>query len=104
MNLASIVSINSIPVRLTDERWEHIVLLHPNLSQKQGRILATVQNPDSVLKGSAGELLALSKVSKRRYIVVIYKETQNDGFIITAYETTDTKWLFKKKSIWNKRS
>lgn len=91
-------------IRLTEERWKHIVLMHPSLGGKQSQVLNSVKDPDLILKGKAGELLAVLKLSKRVYIVVIYKESESDGFIITAYETTDTLWLFKKELIWSKHS
>lgn len=104
MDIATITSKNGVLIRLTEERWKHIVLLHPNLSDKQTKVLSTVKNPDYILKGQAQELLAVSKLSARLYIVVVYKEIKPDGFIITAYDTTDVRWLFKKELIWSKDS
>ena len=116
MDIATVKSKNGVLIRLTEERWKHIVLLHPNLSDKQAKVLLTVKNPDFILKGLAKELLAVLKFSARVYIVVVYKETlfsslrskkkefKPDGFIITAYDTTDVRWLFKKELIWNKDS
>ena len=104
MDLATVVSKNGIIIRLTQERWKHIILMHPSLVDKQNKVLGTVKNPDYILKGAAKELLAVSAISKRGYLVVVYKETFKDGFIITAYQTTDTLWLFKKEILWNKRS
>ena len=63
-----------------------------------------VKNPDYIFKGQAEELLAVSKLSARVYIVVAYKETKPAGFIITAYDTTNVRWLFKKELIWSKDS
>ena len=108
MDLATVVSKNGIIIRLTQERWKHIILMHPSLVDKQNKVLGTVKNPDYILKGAAKELLAVSAISKRGYLVVVYKEWDReeiaDGFIITAFETTDTLWLFKKEIIWNKPS
>ena len=112
MDLATVVSKNGIIIRLTQERWKHIILMHPSLVDKQNKVLGTVKNPDYILKGAAKELLAVSAISKRGYLVVVYKETLllrnketvKDGFIITAYQTTDTLWLFKKEILWSKRS
>ncbi|KKQ43422.1 MAG: hypothetical protein US60_C0002G0030 [Microgenomates group bacterium GW2011_GWC1_37_8] len=98
------ISKNGIAVRLTEERMKHILLMHPNLVDKQDEILRAVKNPDCILKGKAGELLAVLGSSKKTYLVVVYKEFVKDGFIITAFETTDTTWLFKKEIIWNKLS
>lgn len=95
---------NGTSIRLTGERWKHIVLMHPSLVDKQTTILTTVKDPDYIFRGRSGELLAVSKLSITRYLVVVYREATNDGFIITAFETTDVRWLFKKEVIWNKLS
>lgn len=104
MDIATILSKNGILIRLTEERWKHIVLMHPSLADKQRHVLAIVKNPDYIFRGKGGELLAVSTLPKQVYLVVIYKEVTSDGFIITAYETTDASWLFKKELIWNKLS
>ena len=78
--------------------------MHPNLALKQKKVLNTIKDPDLIFQGKGGELLAAIQLSKARYLVVVYMELISDGFIITAFETTDTNWLFKKKVIWNKPS
>lgn len=104
MDIATTLSKNGILIRLTEERWKHICLMHPSLADKQTQVLATVKNPNYIFKGKAKELLAVSAISQSSHLVVIYKETEADGFIITAYTTTDTVWLFKKELIWSKHS
>lgn len=104
LKIVTVLSKNGILIRLTEERWKHICLMHPNLQEKQTQVLATVKNPEYIFKGKGEELLAVSVISKRTYLVVIYKETEADGFIITAFETTDKLWLFKKELVWNKLS
>lgn len=104
VNIATTKSRNGMLIRLTHERWKHIVLMHPGLANKQKQILTTVKNPDYILKGGAREQLAVSAISKRGYLVVVYKEETVDGFIITAFETTDTLWLFRKEKIWSRPS
>lgn len=96
------ISKNGVIIRLTEERWKHVILMHPNLINKHNEVLNAVKNPDYVLRGKTGELLAVCGPLKRLYLVVIYKEAQTDGFIITAFETTDTTWLFKKEIVWSK--
>lgn len=104
MDIASTTSKSGILIRLTDERWKHIVLMHPALAEKQAKVLAAIKNPDYIFEGSSKELLAASKASQRAYLVVVYKEEISDGFIITAFETTAKAWFLKKKLIWNKHS
>ena len=98
----STISKSVILIRLTDERWKHIALMHPALIKKKRQILNAVKNPDYILRGSAHELLAVAGPLKQRFLVVVYKETLEDGFIITAFETTDKTWLFNKEIIWSR--
>jgi len=104
VDISSAHSKNGVLIRLTQERWKHIVLMHPNLVDKKTLVLKTVKDPDYILRGKGRELLAVLRLSMRHYLVVVYKEVEDDGFIITAYETSDTLWLFKKELIWSKLS
>lgn len=104
MNLATTISKNGVLIRLTEERWKHIILMHPDLTNRQNYVLKTIKNPDYIFQGKLRELLAVSKLSKTAYLVVVYKETEIDGFVITAFETTEKLWLFKKELIWSKHS
>lgn len=105
MVLATAISKNNVPIRLTDERWFHIALSHKEITSFTS-LMKTIKNPDAILKGDTGELLAIKKKSgKKAWIVVAYKEiNQTDGFVLTAYVTTDSQWLFKREILWNKES
>jgi hypothetical protein len=46
------LSINGIPIRLTDERWEHIVSQHGELIDRRGDILLTISDPERILSRS----------------------------------------------------
>jgi hypothetical protein len=102
-----VMSKNNSSIRLTKERWAHITNAHPELEILDPlRVLGIVEYPDIVFKGDTDELLAVKKISRKKmWFVVVYKEVSNkDGFILTAYVTTDERWLLKKKEIWNKMS
>ena len=103
MILATTKSKNGVLIRLTDERWGHIINMHEEISIRDiNEVLNVVKNPSAILEGDVGEVLATSKSGKNRWLVVAYKEEGDDGFIITAYVTTDFRWLFKKKIIWTR--
>ena len=46
------------------------------------------------------ELLAIKQVASGKYLVVVYRELLNDGFIITAYFTRRLRSLAKRKQLW----
>lgn len=104
MTIATALSKNNVSIRLTDERWEHIILTHPEIEPKDFSIVMdAVENPDAILEGDIGELLAVKKYGNRTWVVVPYKEVdEKDGFVLTAYRTTDRRWLFQREVLWNK--
>ena len=81
MVLATVFSKNGVPIRLTDERWKHIIETHPEIVSKDfSKITEIIENPDVIFKGDVGELLAAKESSDKTWIVVPYKEvTEKDG-------------------------
>ena len=98
--LETVLSKNGVPIRLTDERWVHITEEHCELAGLRLEVLETVANPSRVLAGGKGELLAVREISIAKYLVVVYRELENDGFIITAFLTSKTKALNRRNQIW----
>ncbi len=73
-------------------------------TQKE-RVLETVTEPDKILEGDFGAKMAVRHYSKTpltsKYMVVLYKETNSeDGFIMTAYLTTEPSQ--KRKILWKR--
>lgn len=55
MILAIVDSINGVPVRLTEERWDHILTNHLELSDSDmDLILDAVIHPEYILSGYRG--------------------------------------------------
>ena len=98
--LETVLSKNGVPIRLTDERWVHITEEHCELAGLRLEVLETVANPSRVFAGGKGELLAVREISSAKYLVVVYRELENDGFIITAFLTSKTKALNRRNQIW----
>ena len=90
-----------VPIRLTEERWQHIIKGHLELKSYQNEVLETVAQPDEIYQGAQGEFLAVRKISKDKFLVVVYREIgQEDGFIITAFLTSKKKKLERRPKIW----
>lgn len=107
MILGTAISKHGVTIRLTDERWLHITYSHKEIGLTAfPLVLETIEAPDVILEGDSNELLAAKKRNGGKdWIVVVYKETDaNDGFVLTAYVTTDFRWLLKRKIVWNKPS
>lgn len=100
MLLATVISKNSVPIRLTAERWSHITEEHGELADFQKQVLETVVNPKSVFAGNAGALLATQEMQPGKWLIVVYRETNGDGFIITAFLTRRIHSLERRTKIW----
>ncbi len=85
-----IISRNGVPVRLTTERWDHIINQHPEMATMRDKVLETVGTPDMIQSGDYGEILAVRHYPvtplTSKHLIVAYRESAaDDGFILTAY-------------------
>ena len=101
-----VISKGRVPIRVTDERWFHIVENHDDLAGYYDQVLETVEDPDFILQGYGGALIASKALGRRKYLMVVYRELgRNDGFVITAYFTSQVsrraiRW--RKGQPWHK--
>ncbi|MEK6634530.1 MAG: hypothetical protein AAB034_04930 [Nitrospirota bacterium] len=95
-----IVSQSGVPIRLTDERWAHIAEEHCELAGLRSAIVETVSHPERIVLGGDGEHLAIREWGTGKYLVVVYREYANEGFIITAFLTRRIRSLEKRRQLW----
>lgn len=67
----------------------HIARRHPEMAEQRDRVLETVAEPESILEGDEGVLMAARLYSAtpltEKFLVVPYRELSGeDGFIVTA--------------------
>lgn len=97
-----VYSVKGVPIRMTSERWFHIVENHDYLAGRYEDILDTVVDPDMVLQGYGGALIAVRGLSRGRFLAVMYKEISlSDGFVISAYITEKVN---RKVIVWKKNT
>ena len=96
----TVKSQNGVSIVLTEERWAHIVDGHPEMIHRRRQVLDTVGSPERILEGGAGELLAVTRSGERGWLVVVYKEQDVAGFVITAFRTTKVASLDRRPQIW----
>lgn len=95
-------SVNDVPIRLTEERWIHIVENHDDMAGYYDDVLSAVEYPDFVIKGNGDALIALKQL-ENKFLAVVYKEVnREDGFIITAYFTSKIK-LEREVILWQRQ-
>ena len=92
-------SVQGIEVRLTDERWQHIVGEHPELSGRETLVLDVLAKPDVVVEGRAGELTAVRKLNSGRRLAIVYRLRESDGFVISAFYLK-TGYYLRRKQVW----
>ena len=102
MILGIVDSVNGVPIRLTDERWEHILDSHHELASFRETLLDAVENPDYILTSRRGALAAVLVLGRKAFLHVFYVEKgRHDGFIISAYVQEK---MDKTKVIWRKEN
>src|SRR6266513_1215427 len=95
-------SVNGVPIRLNDERWEHILDSHPELASYRETILDAIENPDYILASRRGALSAVVVLGRKAFLHVFYVEkSRRDGFILSAYLEEE---MDKAKIVWRKEN
>lgn len=97
---STVSTVNGVPIRLTDERWTHVTEEHAELAGMRFDVLETVAEPNRVLAGAEGEHLAIREVEAGKWLVVVYRELDADGFVITAFLTRRSGNLDRRKQLW----
>jgi len=100
------VSRNGLPIRLSDERWPHVVEAHDYMAGNLELVIETIEDPDAMVVGSKAELIALRyyepTVLSEKYVVAVYREVGDDGFLITAFMTSRPDTILRKGILWQK--
>lgn len=90
---------NGVPIRLTDERWEHIVSNKEYMESRYEDVMRAIEQPAMILRGYNGSLVAVLNLSRDRFLHVVYREVTNeDGFIVTAFIARNVN---KSQKIWS---
>jgi len=100
------VSRNGITIRITDERWTHVVESHDYMAGNRDLVIETIEDPDAIVAGRKEELSALRHYQatsiSEKHVVVIYRELEDDGFLITALMTSAPETILRKGEIWQR--
>ena len=96
---------NGVTIRLTDERWHHILERHPELAGRREDVLETLARPDMIQQGDRGELLAIRTFGGAQAaaasLVVVYREISlDDGFVVTAF--TSRRPSRRRVTLWKR--
>lgn len=84
-------------IRLTDERYQHIIEKHPEIKGQESKIKGTIKKPELVRKSVySRDVLLFYRHYKRtpvteKYLAVGIKVLNSGGFVVTAYFTDRVK-------------
>jgi len=72
---------NGVPIRLTDERWLHIVENHDDVAGYYDEVLETIEDPEIILRGHSGALIAVRALGRRKYLAVDIQRTESERWL-----------------------
>jgi hypothetical protein len=78
----------------------HITEEHTELAGLRLEVLETVAQPDRIVAGQHGALLAVRAVAPGSWLVAVYRPISDDGFIITAFLTHRSGFLARRRQLW----
>jgi len=103
---ASCTSKDGKRIGLNKNRWFHIVESHNYMVGLQQLVLETVTNPDYIVRGRGKEKLAVKFFRATpigaKYVVAVYVEDDHDGFIVTAFMTSELEKVLKRGVLWRR--
>ncbi len=104
--IGTVISKNGKVIRLTAERWAHIVEAHDYMAGNQDMVFECIEDPDAIVHGGTNEFIAVKHYGKtsisEKDVIVMYKEQESDGFVITAFMTSKPEKILKKGELWKK--
>lgn len=94
-------------VRLTDERYRHFTIDHPEMTGQDAKLRMCLSEPDVVIQSKSDSQVELfyrnyktTPVTEKYMCAVVKVNDEPDAFIITAYFTDTVK---KGDLLWKKK-
>lgn len=98
MNLVfEIIDKTDRKLRMTKWNWEHIIRRHPEISSEKEKIIETLEKPDKIIYSLKDENARFyykyykHRQSKNRFMMILVKYLNGNGFIISAHFVPRTK-------------
>lgn len=91
-------------IRLTESQWLHMVFFHPEVEDALAKVREVLENPEVVVKGATKDTRICYRFYKStpvtsKYLAVVVKVLNKEGFIITGYFTEKVR---RGKVLWRK--
>ena len=102
--MKTLIDFQGRPVRLTDERRQHI-LEHPEMAGMESALAETLRDPQLVIRSRTDETATLNyryylrTLVGDKWLCVVVKYGDADAFVLTAYLTDKPK---RGEVLWRK--
>ena len=99
------VTYNGKRIRLTEAQMRHTAVFHPESMEHEQLLKETVTMPSVVAAGGSANVRILYRFYQRtavnrKYLAVVIRELDDEGFILTSYFTD----RIRRKIIWKRAS
>lgn len=80
-------------VRTTKGYWQTLLIKHPDIARYETEIEQTLNQPDAIYQSQRdiNVLLFYRTLKARRWLVAVARRLDEDGYLITAYQTDAIK-------------
>ena len=90
-------------IHLSKERWEHITTKHPYMTNYLNEVENTIKSPQKIVSHELGNLFDYyknykHKKGKLKFLKVVVKYLNGDGFILSAYFVTNINSRWKERT------
>lgn len=88
-------------VRTSNSYWNALLVKHPYFEDIEPLIQQALSQPDEVRRSShdPGVILFYCRIKFQRWAVAVTRKLEDDGFLITAYQTSAIK---EGETLWPK--
>jgi len=88
-------------VRTSDNYWQRLILKHPDIEDLEELIQHALASPDEIRQSRSDPNVLLFYLSRKnkRWVVAVARRLNNEGFLITAYQTNAIK---EGEQLWHR--
>lgn len=82
-----------LTVRTSNEYWQILLEKHPDIAKFEDRLPTILKNPQCIYQSKNDEKVFLfyQLIKAQRWLTVVVKQLNGQGFIVTCYQTSAIK-------------
>lgn len=103
--MVTAISTRNVPIHISNERWNLLCEGHPEIASLKNEVRNSIEDPEIIYRSSTDRLIAVKKLARGNYLVVIYQEhDRSNGMLITAYRAKDLLQFDEREILWKKNT